>query len=99
MMDQSRGGPAMLERHLQGVNDELCAHVVGHRPAHDPAREDVLDGGQVEPALPGSEVGDVRDPEPVRPVSRERAIDKVLADANARARGSSCDRAGAGPGR
>jgi len=73
----------MLKRHLQRVEDELGAHVIGHRPAHDPAREDVLDSRQVEPALPGSEVGDVRDPEPIRALSRERAVDEVLADADA----------------
>jgi hypothetical protein len=36
-MDQSRLGPAVIERHLQRVEDELGAHVIGHRPAHDPA--------------------------------------------------------------
>jgi hypothetical protein len=41
-----------------------------------------LDGRQVEPALPGSEVGDVRDPEPVQALSGERAVDEVFADAD-----------------
>src|SRR5215217_2220924 len=81
-MDQSRLGPAVFERHPQRVEDELGAHVVGHRPAHDPAREDVLDRRQVEPALPGSEVGDVRDPKTVGAVGSERAVDEVLADAD-----------------
>jgi hypothetical protein len=29
----------------------MLLHVIGHRPAHDPAAEDVLDGGEVEPAF------------------------------------------------
>ena len=84
MMDQARLGPTVIKRHLERVEDELGAHVIGHRPAHDPAREDILNRRQVEPALPGSEIGDVRDPEPVRTVGGERAVDEVLADADPR---------------
>jgi hypothetical protein len=50
------------ERHLEGVGDELGAEVVGHRPADDPAAVEVLDGDEVEPSLPGAQVGDVGDP-------------------------------------
>jgi hypothetical protein len=49
----------MGERHLERVGNELCAHVVGHRPADDAAAVEVLPGDQVEPALPGAQVGDV----------------------------------------
>jgi hypothetical protein len=34
-------GPAAPAGHLQGVDDQLRAHVVGDRPAHDGAAEDV----------------------------------------------------------
>jgi hypothetical protein len=81
-MDESRLGPAVIKRHLKRLEHERGAHVIGHRPAHDAAREDVLDGGEVEPALPGSEGGDGRDPEPVRAVGGEGAVDEVLADAD-----------------
>jgi hypothetical protein len=63
---------------VEGVGDELSAHVAIHRPAHDPPRVDVLDGDEVEPALPGPEVGDVGDPESVRAVGSERPVDEVL---------------------
>ena len=43
--------------------------VVGHRPAHDHPRVQVLDDGQVQPALPRRDVGDVRHPRLVRPPS------------------------------
>jgi hypothetical protein len=58
--------------------------VIGHRPADDAAAEEVLDGDQVQPALPGSEIRDVGDPEPIARRREERAIDEVPANANAR---------------
>src|SRR5437879_10431970 len=51
--------------HAQGVADELGPHVVGHGPAHHPAGGQVDHGGQVEPALPGPDVGDVAHVDPV----------------------------------
>ena len=41
--------------HLQGVDDQLGAHVVGDRPAHDAAGEHVEDGAAVD--LPGRRWG------------------------------------------
>jgi hypothetical protein len=82
MADQPGCRSAVRERHLQRVGDELGAHVVGHAPADDPAAVEVLDGDQVQPALPRSEVGDVGDPDPVGRRRGEVAVDEVLADAN-----------------
>jgi hypothetical protein len=44
------------------VGDELGAHVIGERPPHDAAAGEVDDGGEVGPALPGGDVGDVATP-------------------------------------
>jgi hypothetical protein len=33
-MHQSGLGPALPDRHLERFDDELGAHVLGHRPAH-----------------------------------------------------------------
>src|SRR3954453_130347 len=82
MVDQPQLRLAPGERHPQRVDDELRAHVVGHRPADDLAREGVLDRGQIEPAFPGRHVGDVGDPEAVRLCWPELALDEVVADAN-----------------
>jgi hypothetical protein len=84
MVDQPGRGPAPPERHLQGVDNELGAHVIGHAPADDPPREHILDSGHLEPALPASEVGDVGDPDPSGSFGREGPIDKVLAHPDAR---------------
>jgi hypothetical protein len=61
-MDQARGGIALRDRHVERVQDELGAQVVGHRPAHDPPRERVQDHRQIEPALVGALLGDVGHP-------------------------------------
>jgi len=58
--------PPARERHLQRVADELAAHVVSHPPADDPAAVEVLHRDQIQPALPGAQVGDVGDPAAVR---------------------------------
>src|SRR5712692_7460141 len=52
-------GPAPADRHLEGFDHQKGVQAGTHRPTHDPAREDVEDDGQVEPAFPGSDVGDV----------------------------------------
>jgi hypothetical protein len=38
-------GPLSAESHVQGIGDELGAHVVGQRPAHYGAAGEVDDGG------------------------------------------------------
>jgi hypothetical protein len=47
-MHAAGAGPAAGDRHLERLDDEFGAHVVGHRPAHDGAAEQVLDRGEVE---------------------------------------------------
>src|SRR4051812_41961715 len=82
-MNETRLRAPARDRHLQRVDDEFFAHVIGHAPAHDPAAVGVLDGGQVKPALPGPQVGHVSDPEHVRRARAELALDEVLGDADA----------------
>jgi hypothetical protein len=76
-MDQARGGIALRDRHVERVQDELGAQVVGHRPAHDPPRERVEDHCEVQPSFAGALLGDVSDPEPVGPGRGEVPLDQV----------------------
>jgi hypothetical protein len=46
--------------------------------ADDHPGERILDGGEVEPALPGAQVGDVRDPQHVRLPRPELAFDEII---------------------
>jgi hypothetical protein len=63
--------------HLEGLDHQFGPHVVGHGPAHDPSAVGVDHDGQIEPALPGAVLGDVSDPQSVRPVRGEVTLDKV----------------------
>src|SRR6476661_9787215 len=47
--------------HRQGVGDQLDPHMVGHRIPDDLFGEAVQHGRQVQPALPGTDIGDVAD--------------------------------------
>jgi hypothetical protein len=79
-MDETTLRPSALQCLLERVDDELGAHVVLERPADDAAAEAVDDNGEVEPALPGAQVGDVGDPQPVRRRRLEVTLDEILGD-------------------
>ena len=66
------------DRHLEGVDDELGADVVGDGPAHHPTAPGVDDDGQVALALWGGVLGDVHHPEAVRSFGVERTLHQVL---------------------
>jgi hypothetical protein len=72
VMDRPRSGSPVPDRHLQRVDDQFGAQVVGHCPTDDAAAEAVDDDRQIEPALGGGVLGDVGDVEPVRPRRRNR---------------------------
>jgi hypothetical protein len=76
-MHQAWGGVALSDGHVQGVQDQLGAEVVGHRPADDPAGERVQDHGEVQPALTGALLGDVSDPQAVGSWWTELARDQI----------------------
>jgi hypothetical protein len=65
--------------HLEGVDNELRTHVIGDRPAHDPAAEGVEDHGQVRLAVLGWVLGDVHHPQAVGLGGVEGPIHQVLA--------------------
>jgi hypothetical protein len=67
------------DRHLPGVVDEAVSRVRRELPADDPPREDVEHDCQVRPALPGAYVGEVTDPQLVRPGRLEAPADKIRA--------------------
>lgn len=81
---------ADADSHPECVEDELCLEVVAHRPADDPAADDVLDGGEEEEALAGLDVLEVADPEPVRLGACEVTVYKVPARSRASGPARSC---------
>jgi hypothetical protein len=46
-MDQAGLGAPAGDGHLERVDDELCAHVLGHAPADDRAAVGVLDASEI----------------------------------------------------
>src|SRR5262249_16298420 len=80
MVNQARPWSAAREPHPQRVGDELRSHVVCHRPTDDRPREGILHSGEVEPTLPGREVGDVGDPERVGGVWSKATADQIIGD-------------------
>ena len=69
--------PPLADRHLERVQHELGAQMVGHRPADDPAAPGIEHDGEVEEARGGRHEGDVGDPELVRASAREVAVHQV----------------------
>src|SRR3954452_14001700 len=71
MMDEAAlCGTAVVQRLLQGIEDEVRMRRPRHPPADDPAGEDVDDEGHVDEALPGRHVGVSRPEElHLRPLS------------------------------
>lgn len=59
-------GPATLQGHQKGIDGQAPIQPLLHRPTNDPAREQVDDYRQVQPPLPGANVGCVRQPDLVR---------------------------------
>src|SRR3954471_13453234 len=80
VMDQAGFRPAALQGHDQRVHAQPGPQVIRHRPADDLARGQVLDRGQVQPALVRRQVGDVGQPDRVGPLGDEVAVEQVRGD-------------------
>jgi hypothetical protein len=59
MMKEPAWRSAALESHDQGIDTQACLEVIRHRPAHDLARGQVLNGREVQKALVCRDVRDV----------------------------------------
>src|SRR6516165_4251782 len=54
--------------------------MIRHRPAYNPAAVQIHDGGQIEPALIGLDVGDIGQPDLVRSSGDEVAVEQIRGD-------------------
>ncbi len=71
-MDEASGRPPTVEGEAQGGEDQAALQVTGHGPAHHPAAEAIQDDREIEPAFAGRYIGDIGQPEPIRPADRGR---------------------------
>jgi hypothetical protein len=62
VVDQPGPWLALGDRHVEGVQHEFGAEVVGHGPADDPAGEAVQHDRHIQPTLAGALLGDVGHP-------------------------------------
>jgi hypothetical protein len=65
------------DRHAEGAEHALCGEILAHRPANDPTREDILDGGQKQKSLAGLDVFDVAHPQAVGRAAGKAAVNQV----------------------
>lgn len=68
---------SVMQGLLQRIQYEAGVHVGTDAPADDPAGEDIDHGGNVQPALPGGDVGEIRDPELVGALGLEFPIGAI----------------------
>ena len=84
MMHQTALGTSSLKCLLERVDDEIGTEVVLERPADNATAKAVHDYCEIQPALPGAQVGDVGDPKSVRGRGPEVALDEIVGDTHAR---------------
>lgn len=78
VMDQCIGiGPAFVQGLLLRIEHEVRLYGAAHAPAYDLPGKDIDYKGHVQPALPGRDVGQVRDPQLVGPLGLEHPVDAV----------------------
>jgi hypothetical protein len=70
-------GAALAERHPQRVEHQGGAHVAGELPADDAAAVGVDDEREEHQALPAAQVGQVGDPQLIRPRRSEVALHQI----------------------
>lgn len=62
---------------FESVQNEICMSCSANAPADDAPREDIDDEGDINEAVPGLYIREVRDPKLVRRACVELAIDKI----------------------
>src|SRR5262245_6473851 len=68
------------QRLLERIQGEAGLQALADRPADYPSREQVQQGGQVQPALAGPDVRDVADPDSIGAVHREVPGQEIFRD-------------------
>src|SRR5262249_53933272 len=63
--------------HVQRGQDQLCPEMRLHRPAHDASTPGIENDGQIQKARPGRHIGDVGNPQLVRPGRGELPIHEI----------------------
>ena len=78
--DQSRGRALPADGHVQGVQGELGVDALRKGIPYNFLGAQVFDNGEIQPAFPGGDVGDVAHPGLVRAAESELALEQVWRD-------------------
>jgi hypothetical protein len=79
-MHEPAGRTVALESHDQGVDTQACLEVIRHRPAHDLACRQILEGRQIQKAFVSRDVGDVGEPHGVGTLGHKGATQPIGGD-------------------
>ena len=71
------GWAALVKRQVERLEDQFSAQMGRHRPADDPAAEDIHHHRQVEKAGPGRDVSDIRDPQSIGTLGDEVTLHQI----------------------
>lgn len=66
-----------IQRLFQCIEHEIGSHRAAHAPADDAPGKNVDYEGDVDETLPRQDIGEIADPQLVRPLSLELAVDPV----------------------
>jgi len=80
VVDDSLWRTVLLYRSEQSLPGQLRLHPLSHCVTDDLARKDIFDPGQIQPALAGGDVGQIRDPDLVRRARAEILIQQIRRD-------------------
>ena len=70
-------GATLYEGHVERTQHQLRVQMIGHRPAHNAATEDIEHDGEIEKAFCGRHVGGIGHPQPVRGVGHEVPLHEI----------------------
>ncbi len=76
-MAAAMNGTPLMKRLFQSIEYEPGVRRSTHPPSDNPGGEGVDDEGHVDEALPGGDIGEVLNPQPVRRMSLELAVHAV----------------------
>src|SRR5215208_4286330 len=77
VVNQPRRWPASVDGHVHSIENQFRPKVVRHGPSYDSPGVSVEHEREVEPAFPGSDVSDVRDPQAIRSLRGEVAFHQI----------------------
>jgi hypothetical protein len=78
MVDQACRRPLGRHSAKKGLAYQVLRHSLAHRVSHDLPGEEVFVAGEIQPALGGRDVGDIRYPDLIGGFGRKVLFQKVL---------------------